>query len=121
MTFLRLPEIHSLLCERVGAEGMPMVTRSGLRLSPNSEAIFRTLLACSVKRKGGREKRARITGSYSKKKKKKKLPGCSDPAGLKRRQRGALSLSDKWTSSIDCKVYWWGVQVGPGHNGCFSV
>lgn len=38
----------------------------------------------------------------------RKLSGCSDPPGLKGRQRGALSLSDKWTSSIDCKVYWWG-------------
>lgn len=38
----------------------------------------------------------------------RKLSGCSDPAGVKGRQRGALSLSDKWTSSIDCKVYWWG-------------
>lgn len=38
----------------------------------------------------------------------KKLSGCLDPARLKERQRDALSLSDKWTSSIDCKVYWWG-------------
>lgn len=32
------------------------------------------------------------------------------PARLKERQRGALSLADKWTNSIDCKVYWWGAS-----------
>lgn len=89
MTFLRLPEIHSLLCERVGAEGMPMVTRSGLRLSPNSEAIFPTLLACSVKRKRGREKRARITGSYSKKKK-KKTAWLLGPGGAEKEAKGRI-------------------------------
>lgn len=34
----------------------------------------------------------------------RKLSGYLDPAGLKGRKRGALSLGDKWTSSIDCKV-----------------
>lgn len=40
--------------------------------------------------------------------------GCSDPAGLRERQKATLSHSDKWTSSIDCKVYWWGVCVCVG-------
>lgn len=83
------------------------ITGSVLTLWPNSEAIFQALLVCSVKRKRGREKGPRITGLF------RKLSGCSDPAGLKGRQRGALSLSDKWTSSIDCKVYLWGGKQDP--------
>lgn len=36
-----------------------------------------------------------------------------DPAGLKERQRAALSPSDKWTGSIDCKVFRWrGCELG---------
>lgn len=41
--------------------------------------------------------------------------GCSDPAGLKERQKATLSHSDKWTSSIDCQGYCGGRGV---HKGC---
>lgn len=49
----------------------------------------------------------------------RKLSGCSNLAELKGRQRRALFLSDKCTSSIDCKVYWWGGTQDPATMAVF--
>lgn len=101
---MQLSEIHSLLCEHMG-ENANVVENN--RVWPFAPAQQRSHFANPVgvfrqdkerQRKGGKNHWALF----------RKQSGCSDPAGVKGRQRVALSLSDKWTSSIDCKVYWWG-------------
>lgn len=116
---LQPPSIHSFDVERKGWREMPLlykVTFSGLLLRPNSEAIFQTLLVWSVRRKRGRKRGARITGSYS-----ENCLAARTRLGWKGGKGLHCPLTDKWTGSIDCKVFWWGGRVGPVHNSCFSI
>lgn len=97
-------------CWEKGVEGMPLlykVTFSGLLLRPNSEAIFQTLLVWSVRRKRGRKRGARITGSYS-----ENCLAARTRLGWKGGKGLHCPLTDKWTGSIDCKVFWWGGELG---------
>ena len=64
-----------------------IITGSGLLLRPNSEAIFRTLLVRSVRRKGGREGKK---GGKSHWVLFREASGCSDLAALKREAKGRI-------------------------------